>query len=427
MKYGLDLVITSNSFHLDSELLNIFFFIKRRAKFLYEGANYIMENFNGKMPRTAHELEKIPGIGKYTAGAIASIAFGQKTPLVDGNVIRVLSRLRSIGADQKKPSITKLYWKLAGDLVAPNFPGSFNQSLMELGAILCTAQNPQCSNCPVRTYCNAYKEVNSKKLFDHKPCEICGELDDPSLKNSVTKYPKKTKKPSQRKETVSVCILEYSKEKEESYYLLVQRPSSGLLANLWEFPQVVTFREGEGDKGEEVEEEKDTTKKTSSSNSKKRKRNKENSLDKPIHSSVTLENYIKKDLGFGKLLDKFENSQPLGQITHLFSHIRQTLDVEWRKLSSSSSLPSLSKSSRPVRWVTKTELSGAAISKSVTKCFTLMENLNKQPKIKPIVSRKKITSQKKVVNSKEEDSKSKEKQQLISSMFSVSPRSKENK
>lgn len=81
-----------------------------RAKFLFEGAKLLVEKYKGKLPKTAKELQDIPGIGKYTAGAIASIAFGEVTPLVDGNVIRVLSRLRSIGADPKNSSIVKLHW-----------------------------------------------------------------------------------------------------------------------------------------------------------------------------------------------------------------------------------------------------------------------------------------------------------------------------
>ena len=82
----------------------------RRARFLHEGAKSLMEKHNGMLPRTVEGLKKIPGIGDYTAGAIASIAFGIATPLVDGNVIRVLSRLRAISADPKNKLTVKLYW-----------------------------------------------------------------------------------------------------------------------------------------------------------------------------------------------------------------------------------------------------------------------------------------------------------------------------
>lgn len=81
----------------------------------------------------------------------------------DGNVIRVLSRLRAIGADPKSPNAVKLYWQLAGSLVDPNRPGSFNQALMELGATVCTAQNPDCAKCPVQTRCHAFQEVQVRQ------------------------------------------------------------------------------------------------------------------------------------------------------------------------------------------------------------------------------------------------------------------------
>ncbi len=82
----------------------------RRAKFLHQGAQLVVNEYKGALPRTAKELQEIPGVGRYTAGAIASIAFGEVAPLVDGNVIRVLSRLRSVGANQTDKETTKLHW-----------------------------------------------------------------------------------------------------------------------------------------------------------------------------------------------------------------------------------------------------------------------------------------------------------------------------
>ncbi|CAN0048926.1 unnamed protein product, partial [Sphacelaria rigidula] len=90
-----------------------------------------------------------------TAGAVASIAFGQREPLVDGNVIRVLSRLKAIASDPKNASLNKLCWDLAGNIVDPDRPGDFNQALMELGATVCTAKSPSCSACPLKDACLA--------------------------------------------------------------------------------------------------------------------------------------------------------------------------------------------------------------------------------------------------------------------------------
>ena len=112
----------------------------RRARLLHQGAQMVAGlPHNGEMPRTVEALGKIPGIGPYTAGAIASIAFGVPVPLVDGNVLRVLSRLKAVAATPATPSFkTALAWELAGQLVDPARPGDLNQALMELGATLCT-------------------------------------------------------------------------------------------------------------------------------------------------------------------------------------------------------------------------------------------------------------------------------------------------
>lgn len=115
-----------------------------------------MADFDGHLPNNAQDLKKlIPGVGPYTAGAIASIVFGEQTALVDGNVIRVLARLRAIGADMKKTTVVALFWQLATTLVPKDRPGDFNQALMELGARVCTPQNPGCDACPVNEVCHA--------------------------------------------------------------------------------------------------------------------------------------------------------------------------------------------------------------------------------------------------------------------------------
>ena len=156
----------------------------RRARFLHQGSKYVMEHHEGQLPQTIAELKKIPGIGPYTAGAIASIAFGVYAPLVDGNVVRVLSRLRAFGGNPKHAPLIEGCWEVAtrlveggrvvdaglqGDRAAKEdndspvlfHPGDFNQSLMELGATICSPKLPKCPLCPVREVCRAFAEVHT--------------------------------------------------------------------------------------------------------------------------------------------------------------------------------------------------------------------------------------------------------------------------
>ncbi|MEQ2166433.1 hypothetical protein GOODEAATRI_028035, partial [Goodea atripinnis] len=114
----------------------------------------VVSELKGQMPRTVDDLLKqLPGVGRYTAAAIGSIALGQVTGAVDGNVIRVLCRLRAIGADSTSPGVTEALWGLANLLVEWERPGDFNQAMMELGARICTPKGPLCSQCPVQSHC----------------------------------------------------------------------------------------------------------------------------------------------------------------------------------------------------------------------------------------------------------------------------------
>jgi len=109
------------------------------------------------LPATPAELSKIPGIGRYTAGAIASLAFGLREPVVDGNVARVLCRFRDWAGDTGKAPLRERLWSLARQLVDHGQPGAINESLMELGATLCTKHDPQCRRCPIFNDCLARK------------------------------------------------------------------------------------------------------------------------------------------------------------------------------------------------------------------------------------------------------------------------------
>ena len=129
----------------------------RRARMLHEGAQHVVRELGGRLPRTVPELLKIKGVGPYTAGAIASIAFAQAAPVVDGNVIRVFSRLHAIDGDPA--TLLKPSWKLAEHLLDRSRPGDYNQGLMELGATVCTPKSPKCGECPLQNQCRARAQV----------------------------------------------------------------------------------------------------------------------------------------------------------------------------------------------------------------------------------------------------------------------------
>lgn len=129
----------------------------RRARLLHQGVREVVAKYNGKMPEDPVARLALPGIGRYTAGAIGSIVFGRAEPIVDGNVVRVLSRLFAVDDPNERRREERL-WQLAEELVgAGKDPGDFNQSLMELGATICSKSNPACSACPVRGECEALR------------------------------------------------------------------------------------------------------------------------------------------------------------------------------------------------------------------------------------------------------------------------------
>ena len=139
-----------------------------RARNLKKGAEAVTAKWAGVLPERASELRSVPGIGPYTAGAIASIAFGERTPLVDGNVARVLARVYGIELDIKSTAGQRALWDRAGALVTAlpetAAPGDLNQGLMELGATVCTPTSPRCLICPIATACVANKTGRQAEL-----------------------------------------------------------------------------------------------------------------------------------------------------------------------------------------------------------------------------------------------------------------------
>lgn len=137
----------------------------RRCHLLHEAANRIVHDLHGTFPRTVEGLMQLPGVGRYTAGAIASIAFDQRVPLLDGNVKRVLLRMMAIRDDPGVPRVNDRLWDLALEALPARNCGDFNQALMELGATVCTPRQPGCDACPLRDLC----EARQRGLVDEIP------------------------------------------------------------------------------------------------------------------------------------------------------------------------------------------------------------------------------------------------------------------
>lgn len=135
-----------------------------RARNMHKCAQTIINSYKGKFPDTFDQLCTLPGIGPYTAAAIASLAFNKPTPVVDGNVYRVLARVFNIENSIAAPKSFKLFFKLSEELINDNHPGTYNQAVMELGAIVCTPQNPLCDHCPLEEICFAKAKSKQKEL-----------------------------------------------------------------------------------------------------------------------------------------------------------------------------------------------------------------------------------------------------------------------
>lgn len=181
-----------------------------RARSLKKAAGVILEQYGGTLPQSAEELKKLPGIGDYTAGAIASIAYGLPEPAVDGNVLRVAARLTASHRDISDPAVKKELHGILQKIYPKENAGAFTQSLMELGATVCLPNgSPLCEQCPLAELCEAHK------------------------KGEETALPVKGPKP-ERKQEDRTAFLFLCGEK----IAVRKRPKTGLLAGLWEFPNM---------------------------------------------------------------------------------------------------------------------------------------------------------------------------------------------
>ncbi|GIW77480.1 MAG: A/G-specific adenine glycosylase [Phycisphaerae bacterium] len=182
---------------------------------LLKAARMIVLEFDGQIPHRVDQLITLPGIGRYTAGAIASIAYNAPAPVVDGNVVRVLARFDAIPDDPRNPRIMEQLWQRAQTLVCPRRPGDFNQALMELGATVCTPRQPDCQGCPLKIGCLAFRSGTVERIPPPKRSKLL---------------------PVERR--LVLCV-----RNRLNQYLIQKRPPTGRWAGLWQFLTLVRSSE----------------------------------------------------------------------------------------------------------------------------------------------------------------------------------------
>ena len=178
-----------------------------RARNLHKAAQMVMQNYQGVLPEDIILLRKLPGIGRYTAGAIASIAFGQDEPTLDGNIRRVLARCFDVSEDARSTRGAQALWKLAATHLPPGQASTYNQAMMDLGATLCTPKSPACQACPLYGICQA----RILGIQEQRPVLM--------PKQATPHY------------VVTAAVIRRDRQ-----VLIARRPQHGLLGGLWEFP-----------------------------------------------------------------------------------------------------------------------------------------------------------------------------------------------
>jgi A/G-specific adenine glycosylase len=355
----------------------------RRAQQLLKGAQFVMKEFDGVVPSLVVDLLRIPGVGPYTAGAISSIAFDRVEPLVDGNVIRVLSRMYAINLEVGAPggAMEKRCWSLAGQLVDPAAPGDFNQSLMELGATVCKPTSPLCDSCPVRSTCKAL----------HLVAYGAAQSADTTLPSSVSFFPRKVPKKRPREVAVSVCVfvslsVDTDSTEKVARYLFNRRPGSGLLANQWEFPAVELL---EMESLVDAENEDLSPSEAPS----------EQALWEPLPA------YLRDTLGvqfvprIGEFVEEkaqlflrstlfecdasaFPASLSIDPILHVFSHQRHTMHITVKHVGHIEEGSGVALDRAPLRWMTAAEIVSEGITTGCKKVLQAVEALRMPSSVK---------------------------------------------
>jgi len=382
----------------------------RRARFLHQGAKYVVKDLNGELPTTPQELSKIQGIGPYTAAAIASIAFDVCVPVVDGNVCRVLSRLKGIANHIKHPILKdKLGWKLAGQIVEAgdgSSPGIVNQALMELGATYCSPSGSgiddrdplkkyYLSTQLGKSYLATLQDYDDEKTGDelftalhqkkNSCCEFCDQngtqiiidhfresISSDSTMEEAAKaghcaFPTDPPKKEKREEDLAVAVILNHGDDDDNgdddtvRYLMVKRPNKGLLAGQWEFPNVSTVR-----KKNKKKNQTDTAKISC-------KADRDRSLTKLLTEDLFLD-YPNDDIATTvSNLSRHAKKMPL---EHVFSHVRHNMWIEvgYLYVVLGNDLKWTAPSGKHMRWMNKNDMKEVGITSGVKKILQSVDS-----------------------------------------------------
>ena len=300
-----------------------------RVRNMQHAAQTMVEKFNGEMPRDIKDILSLKGIGPYTAGAIASIAFDLPEPAVDGNVMRVYSRLFCIEDDIADPKSRKIFEQKVRETISQERPGDFNQALMDLGATICTPTSPKIEIDPLKDLYEAHKQ---------------GRMED---------FPVKKKKIK----TVPLYYVGLAIKNELGEYLLEKRPADGLLANMWTYPLI------------------ETDKKNYTAMEKEWQAYLEDNKEPTLFDFVA-EGYSPIDDLFiehleQKNLDVVWQKQPLGEVKHIFSHRKWHILLAHGFLKTDSDI----KLSEKQEWVHPDNFDSYVFPKPQQKMVSILEDL----------------------------------------------------
>lgn len=290
-----------------------------RAARLLSGAQKVVKELNGRLPDNAKDMEaKIPGVGRYSAGAISSIAYNHCVPVLDGNVHRLLSRFTALHAQPKSKRTLDVLWTGAESFIKQSErPGDINQALIELGSTVCAVRDPVCSDCPLRLWCKAYQRTQPTASYTgtiegdiEELCLVCDPIPSDEDNGSVTIYPMKAERKKPREELDSVNVIEWrNRNSRDRWFLLVRRPQGGLLAGLHEFPTLSNLSGA----------------KASASNMAKIPYTLLQELLIHPPSSPNDKGPLKSKSNVPKVIQVMS----AGDVVHVFSHIKKTYRVQW--------------------------------------------------------------------------------------------------
>jgi A/G-specific adenine glycosylase len=179
-----------------------------RARNLHRAAKIVVERHGGRTPRTVEDLSGLPGVGLSTAGAIAAIAFGSDSPVLDANARRVVARLFGVGGDPRTAAVRNTLWELSARMVARGKGRDTALAVMDLGATVCLPRAPRCAECPVRAFCAAFRAGSQDAI-----------------------PPRAARKPVPHHDVVAALL-----RREDGSLLVLRRPPEGLLGGMWSFP-----------------------------------------------------------------------------------------------------------------------------------------------------------------------------------------------